>query len=203
MALNKYKFLLNCYFRKFPQFFSFRTYPDTSQELYQWNSVGLSGNYLWKLEEKKKKSPKCTIRSRKNCIKVRSPGIRDDSTATTHTHAHTDTHTISKYHHLGISKNVENGKLLDVVFLESREDSWKNKGLWYWNPKFQAHFPHLRGMWLLVTLIFLTFRFIFYKIKIIRLHYKVVIRIEWDNMKTLNEKLGVWNVRTFLNNRHM
>lgn len=123
--------------------------------------------------------------------------------ACTHTHAHTDTHTISKYHHLGISKNVENGKLLDVVFLESREDSWKNKGLWYWNPKFQAHFPHLRGTWLLVTLIFLTFRFIFYKIKIIRLHYKVVIRIEWDNMKTLNEKLGVWNVRTFLNNRHM
>lgn len=116
MALNKCQFLLNCSLKKFPHFLNFHTYPDTSQEQCQWNSAGLSGNYLWKL--KGKKASKCAIKSRKNCIKV---GVCK--------YTNTETHIISKYYYLVISKYAHKGKLLDIVFLEIRQGSQKNTGL--------------------------------------------------------------------------
>ena len=64
--------------------------------------------------ERKKKASKCAIRSRK-CIQDGSPGVKADSAAgNTHIHTRAQTHVMSKYHSLGISENVDKGKLLNL-----------------------------------------------------------------------------------------
>lgn len=185
MELQKYKFLFNCSFTKSPHFLQRHTYPDTSQEQCQWNSAGLSGSYLWTLEEKKPQN--MHLKVEKNSIKV---------CACTYTRI--EAHIISKVHHLGIYKYIDKGELLDIVFLERQEGSWKHAGLWY--RKVLGLFFSLRHMELLTTSISLTFSFIVYKTRIVRLHYKVVIRIKQDNVKTHLRSLGLQNVGTLSNN---